>query len=245
MPDGVPRVTAIALDLRVLAAAAGTSLLTGMLFGIVPALHLSRPDLSSVLKHGSRSSAGSLRPRTRSALVVAEVALAVVLLVGAALFIGSFMTLVRIDPGFDPINVLTAQISPRVGTATEEPDFSPAFGDLLQRIATIAGVSHASMVAPGVPLAGNYGTTTLTIPGRNIDLNADPGIGIRYVTSEYHSALKIPLRRGRLFNEHDRKTAPGVVIINESAAKHYFPGEDPIGRTVSLRGDRTVVGDRR
>ena len=242
MPDGVPRVTAIALDLRVMGAAAGLSLLTGILFGIFPALYLSRPDLSSVLKHGSRSSAGSLRQRTRSVLVVAEVALAVVLLVGAALFIGSFMSLVRIDPGFDPRNVLTAQISPRVGTASEEPDFAPAFTDLLERVRRIPGVAHASMVAPGVPLAGNYGRTTLRVHGKNIDLNADSGVGIRYVTPEYHSAMKIPLRSGRLFSEHDRKTAPGVVIINEAAAKHYFPGEDPIGRMVSVRGDRTVVG---
>ena len=242
MPDGVPRVTAIALDLRVMAAAAGLSLLTGILFGILPALHLSKPDLSSVLKHGSRSSAGSVRQRTRSALVVAEVALAVVLLVGAALFIESFRSLVRIDPGFDPRNVLTAQISPRVGAVTEEPDFSPAFTDLLERVRRVPGVAHASMVAPGVPLAGNYGRTTLTVPDRNINLNADSGIGIRYVTPEYHTALKIPLRSGRLFSEHDRKTAPGVVIINEAAGKHYFPGEDPIGRMVSLRGERIIVG---
>ncbi len=114
MPDGVPRVTAIALDLRVMAAAAGLSLLTGILFGILPALHLSKPDLSSVLKHGSRSSAGSLRQRTRSALVVAEVALAVVLLVGAALFIESFRSLARIDPGFDPrTHPHSADLAPR------------------------------------------------------------------------------------------------------------------------------------
>jgi predicted permease len=98
------------------------------------------------------------------------------------------------------------------------------------------------MVAPGVPMAGNYGRTTLTVPGRNIDLNADSGVGIRYVTPEYHSALKIPLRSGRLFSENDRRAAPGVVIINEAAATHYFPGEDPIGRLVSVRGERTIVG---
>ena len=101
MPDNVPRVATIALDLRVLAAAAGLALVTGVLFGILPALQLSRPDLTRVLKDGSRGSVGAGRQRLRSALVVAEVALAVVLLVGAALFIGSFVTLMRIDPGFD------------------------------------------------------------------------------------------------------------------------------------------------
>ncbi|MCA1562498.1 MAG: FtsX-like permease family protein [Acidobacteria bacterium] len=121
MPEGVPRVTAIALDMRVLVAAAGLSLVTGLLFGIFPALQLSKPDLTNALKDGARGSAGAGRQRIRSALVVAEVALAVVLLVGAALFIGSFVTLMRIHPGFDPERVLTAQVSPRL-----EPGFQPA-----------------------------------------------------------------------------------------------------------------------
>ena len=115
MPEGVPRVTGIAIDLRVLLAAAGLSLMTGLLFGILPALQLSKPDLAHALKDGGRGSVGVGRQRLRSILVVAEVALAVVLLVGAALFIGSFVALMRIQPGFDPANVLTAQVTiPRV-----------------------------------------------------------------------------------------------------------------------------------
>ena len=113
MPDGVPRVAAIALNLRVLAAAAGASIVTGVLFGIVPALQTSRPDLTKALKDDSRGSVGAGRRRFRGALVVAEVALAVVLLVGAGLFIGSFVTIMRIDPGFDPTHVLIAQILPK------------------------------------------------------------------------------------------------------------------------------------
>ena len=112
MPEGVPRVTTIALDLRVLAAAACLSLFTGMLFGTLPALQLSKPDLSKRAQERRERGAGTVRQGMRSALVVAEVALAVVLLVGAALFIGSFVSLIRIDPGFNPDNVLTAQVSP-------------------------------------------------------------------------------------------------------------------------------------
>ena len=136
MPEGVPRVARIALDLRVLAAAAGLSLLTGILFGIVPALQLSKPDLTQALKDGARgASAGTGRQRMRSALVVAEVALAVVLLVGAALFIGSFVTLMRIDPGFDPESVLTVLVSPRSEPGKPPPDGAPAYAQIVERSA--------------------------------------------------------------------------------------------------------------
>ena len=244
MPDGVPRVTGIALNMRVLAAAAGLSLVTGVLFGIVPALRLSKPDLSSALKDGARSSGGTGRQRLRSALVVVEVALAVVLLVGAALFIGSFVSLMRIDPGFNSEHVLTAQISPRfeLRSVVEHPaDRGPAFAEMIERIGQIPGVVNASMISGGMPLNGII-TTSMTVPGRPLDLNAAQGVSFRQVTPEYHQALKIPLRRGRLFAATDRKGAANVVIINESAVKTYFPGEDPIGRTVSLDADRTVIG---
>ena len=244
MPDGVPRVTGIALNMRVLAAAAGLSLVTGVLFGIVPALRLSKPDLSSALKDGARSSGGTGRQRLRSALVVVEVALAVVLLVGAALFIGSFVSLMRIDPGFNSEHVLTAQVSPRFelrSVVAHPADRAPAFAEMIERIGQIPGVANASMISGGMPLNGII-TTSMTVPGRPLDLNAAQGVSFRQVTPEYHQALKIPLRRGRLFAATDRKGAANVVIINESAVKTYFPGEDPIGRTVSLDADRTVIG---
>ncbi len=121
IPDGVPRVSKIAIDLRVLGAAALIALVTGTLFGIVPAFQLSRPDLTHALKEGARgASTGRGRRRLRSALVVVEVALAVVLLVGAALFIGSFRTLMHIDPGFNPDHVLTASVQPRIGQSRGE-----------------------------------------------------------------------------------------------------------------------------
>ena len=129
MPDGVPRVAAIAVDLRVLAASAALALITGTLFGIFPALQLSKPDLTAALKEGARgASSGRARQRMRSALVVIEVALAVVLLVGAALFIGSFMSLMRIDPGFESENVLTVQVSPRYPPGPIAPTVNAARG---------------------------------------------------------------------------------------------------------------------
>ena len=242
MPEGVPRITAIGLDLRVLAAAAGLSLVTGILFGIFPALQLSKPDLTQALKDGARgASTGAGRQRLRSALVIAEVALAVVLLVGGALFIGSFMTLMRIDPGFDPAGVLTVQISPRSEPGSPPQDAAPAFAQIVERIAQAPGVLHASMISGGMPLGGSMSVTSITIPGGR-KIENDDGISIRQVTPDYHKALRIPLRSGRLFEASDRKGAADVVIINESAAKKYFPGEDPIGRSARIKGPRTIVG---
>jgi predicted permease len=242
MPDGVPRVTGIALDLRVLSVAAGLAVLTGIAAGLFPALQLSKPDLAGALKAGSRGSAGTMRHRTRSVLVIAEVALAVVLLVAAALFIGSFLSLVRIDPGFDPGNVLTAQISPRIENPLEPPDLSHLFGELLERLEDVPGVAHASMVAHAVPLGGGSGTTTIRIPGKPADPNADDRISIRRVTPGFFQALGIPLKSGRVFTGEDRRTSPAVMIINESAARRYFAGEEPVGRTARIYKDRTIVG---
>jgi putative ABC transport system permease protein len=244
MPEGVPRVAAIALDLRVLAAAAALSIITGILFGIVPSLQLSKPDLTTALKEGSRgASTGGARQRMRSALVVVEVALAVVLLVGAALFIGSFITLMRIDPGFRSDNVLTLQVAPRFppGRIPETVDSAPAFAQIVERIRQAPGVLHAAMISGGMPLSGSMSTTGMTVPGRKVD---DPtGISIRRVTPDYHQALQIPLKQGRLFEATDRAGAANVAIISELAAKVYFPGESPIGRSVKINDvDRTVVG---
>jgi putative ABC transport system permease protein len=241
MPEGVPRITQIALDLRVLAAAAGLSLLTGLLFGIVPALQLSRPDLASALKDGARGSVGAGRRRLRSALVVAEVALAVVLLVGAALFIGSFVTLMRVDPGFDPERVLTVQISPRSEPGKPPPDSVAVFTDLVERISQVPGVAHASLIAGGMPLGGSMSTTDIKVAGRKAEDNE--GVSIRWVTPDYHEALRIALKSGRLFEASDRKGGVPVMIVNEATARKYFPGESAVGRTAIVDDDeRTIVG---
>jgi putative ABC transport system permease protein len=247
MPEGVPRVAAIALDVRVLGAAAVLSVLTGILFGIFPALQLSRPDLTNALKEGTRGGGTSrARQLMRSVLVVSEVALAVVLLVGAALFIGSFVTLIRINPGFDPSNVLTIGISPRVQTGLVKgpaPDNGAFFEQIIERVAQTPGVVHASAISGGMPLGGSMSITTMTVPGKKIEPSADDGISIRRVTPKYHEALRIPLRAGRHFTDLDRKGAPNVVIINESAAKKYFSGENAVGRTVLFgKEEWTVVG---
>jgi len=239
MPEGVPRVAGIALDLRVLGAAAGMSLLTGLLFGIVPALRLSKPDLAQALKDGGRGSVGTGRQRLRSALVVAEIAIAVVLLVGAALFIGSFVALMRVDPGFDPSNVLTVQVTPRWEPGKEGADVTQVYQQILDRLKQAPEVTHAAVIAGGMPLSGAMMSTTMTIPGAK---GPGEGISFRNVSADYHRALRIPLRAGRYFEDSDRKGTAQVMLINESAATTYFPGESPIGRSVDLNGVRTIVG---
>ena len=242
MPEGVPRVSSIALDLRVMGATAMLSVVTGMLFGIVPSLQLSRPDLANALKEGTRSAGASrARQRMRSVLVVAEVALAVVLLVGAALFIGSFMTLMRINPGFDPANVLTISLTPRISPDGPPTDYSASYQQIVERVAQTPGVLHASAISGGMPLGGSMSSTTITIPGKTFEDNE--GISIRRVTPEYHRALRIPLRSGRYFEATDRQGSGNVLIINEAAARKYFAGENPLGRSVTLQNaERTIVG---
>jgi putative ABC transport system permease protein len=246
MPEGVPRLSAIALDLRVLGAAAALSVVTGLVFGLFPALQLSKPDLNQALREGGRSaSAGGARQRVRSALVVVEVALAVILLVGAALFIGSFRTLMKIDPGFDPENVLTLSIVPQLerrGGVGDVPDYGPQLQQVVERIAQAPGVREAAAISGGMPLGGSMSITTLGIPGRELS-RADAAISIRRVTPDYHEALGMPLRAGRYFTVADRQGAAPVIVINESAARKYFPGESAVGRTVNVnKGDRTIVG---
>ena len=245
MPEGVPRITHIAIDLRVLAAAAGLSIVTGALFGIFPALQLSRPDLTNALKDGARgASTGGARQRMRSALVVAEVALAVILLVGAALFIGSFRTLMKINPGFDTGNLLTVALQPRLDRSRADarlPDVGPQIQQIVERVQQVRGVRYAGAISGGMPLGGSMSITTITIPGKTLE-RPDNGISIRRVTHDYHEAMGMQLREGRYFEATDRKGSGDVVIINESAAKKYFPGESAIGKQVGINGTRTIVG---
>ena len=244
MPEDLPRMTAIGLDGRVLFVSSAISVVTAALFGLVPAIRSSALDLSAALKDGTRTVSGSGHHRLRNALVVVELALSLVLLVGAALFIGSFMSILRVDPGFDSTNVLVAQITPRLESRTQPRSVSPALSEIAERAAQIPGVARAAVVYTGVPLTGYVTKTTISISGRDIrELNPDgAGISIRQVTPDYHQVLKIPLRAGRLFNRQDRQGGLAVAIINESAAHKFFPGVDPIGQVVGLHQNVTIVG---
>jgi len=240
MPDGVPRVTTIALDLRVLATAVAVSVGTGLLSGIGPALQAARPDLSRAMRDTGRSGELPRRQRLRNALVVAEVSLAVVLLVGAALFIGSFVALMRIDPGFETTHVLTAQISPRVASVSAPADRSAALAEVVDRVGALPGVEHAALLLGQLPLTDGIRSTSFPLPDGRI-----ASVSIKSVSPAYHAALRIPLRRGRFFTAADRAGAPPVIILNESATATYLSGVDPIGRTFNGATIVGVVGDVR
>jgi predicted permease len=240
MPDDVPRVTTIALDLRVLATAVAVSMATGLLSGIGPALQAARPDLSRAMRDSGRSGNSPVRHRLRNALVVAEVSLAVVLLVGAALFIGSFVAMMRIDPGFDTANVLTAQIAPRVESVSAPADRTPSLAELVDRVGSLPGVEHAALLLGQLPLTDGIRSTSFPLPDGKI-----ARLSIKSVSPAYHAVLRIPLRRGRFFTTADRTGAPSVIILNETAVAAYFPGEDPIGRTFKGATIVGVVGDVR
>jgi putative ABC transport system permease protein len=240
MPDGVPRVTTIALDLRVLVTAVAVSVVTGLLSGIAPALQVAQPDLSRAMRDTGRSGESPLRRRLRNALVVAEVSLAVVLLVGAALFIGSFVTLMRIDPGFDTTNVLTAQIAPRIASVSAPADRTSEMTQMVEQVRTVPGVEHAALIFGQLPLTDGIRSASFKRPDGTV-----ARVSIKSVSPDYHAVLRIPLRRGRFFNDTDRAGAPPVIILNEAAVAAYFPTEDPIGRTFNAATIVGVVGDVR
>jgi putative ABC transport system permease protein len=249
LPSGLPRISAIAMDARVLSVAVAAAVVTGLLFGSVPALHSARPDLTSALKDGGRSqTAGTAGQRLRSALVVGEVALAVVLLVGAGLFAGSFVRLMRIDPGFDYHDVIALNIGLRMLPGEKFDDsFAARNGDyarqVLDAVARAPGVQMAAEVNGGVPLTGSWSRTRVSLPGRGELKDDGDEIDKRDATPGYLELLRIPLRRGRTIAATDTKGAQPVVVINEAAARRYWPGADPLGQHVTIDStDRVVVG---
>ena len=247
LPSGLPRVANIGLDYRVLFAAISAATLTGIFFGIVPAFQSSRPDLTNALKDSGRSNtAGAGSQLARSALVVSEVALAVVLLVGAGLFIGSFARLMNVNLGLDYHNVLALNVGVRV----QGNDFNDALKrggpyskQMLEAVSRVPGVVAAAGVSGGLPLTGNWSRTNIELPGKPKLTGDDDSIDRRTVSAGYHETLKIPLQRGRYLTEQDRAGAPLVVVVNEAAARKYWPGEDAIGQRANINGkEYTVVG---
>ena len=249
LPADLPRVTTIGIDIRVLAAAVGAAVVTGIVFGIAPALQSAKPDLVGSLKEGGRSSTAGRRAQTmRSVLVVGEVALAVILLVGAGLFTGSFVHLMRVDPGFDYHDVLALNISLRMMPGQKfDADFaarSAAYAQqVIEAVSRVPGVQAVGAVGGGLPLTGSWSRTGVTLPGRGKLEGDGDDIDRRSVTSNYLELLRIPLLKGRYLTGDDRAGSPLVAVINDAAAQKYWPGQDPIGQHLTMNEkDLTVVG---
>jgi predicted permease len=240
--ESLARVATVGIDARVLAVAALAALATGLISGITPALQGSSPALSTALTQSTRGGGtGRGRRRVRAALVIAEVALAVVLLVGASLFIGSFVNVMRVDPGFRSDAVLTAQIVPPNAFGSQAPDLRPAFADIVDRARRLPGVVDAAVASPGIPFRIQLWIDALRAPGQPLDPSM--AVSAKAVTAGYHRTLAIPLRNGRYFTDDDRDGAEAVVILSEAAARMPFAGDDPLGRVVDVAGrERRVVG---
>jgi predicted permease len=205
----------------------------GLLFGLLPALRATRADLTRDLKEGSAAAGSGRRVgASRRSLVVAEVALALVLLAGSGLMIRSLANLLNVDPGFDSRNVLTLRLSVPAGDVA--PDSMPGFYEQLQ--STIAAVPGVQQVALGdcPPLNNGCNGTIMTFADRPQSSSGNAQVGVHWVSPSWFSTMRVPLKRGRLFNDTDRLGTPKVVLINEAAARVYFKDENPIGKKVAV-----------
>jgi predicted permease len=236
---GLPRIgetgAGVTLDWRVLAFTVGVSLLTGVLFGLVPALNASRADLGVVLKESSsRSGTGARQQRTRSLLVIAETALALILLVGAALLVRTAIALRAVDPGFDATNILTLRMSLADARFTTSASVEQIVRTGVERLRTVPGVLSASATCC-VPLDGGY-SLPFIIVGRPLEQGPFHGGGSWLTISPgYFDVFRIPILRGRAFTDRDTSTSPPVVVINEAMARQFWPTGDPLN-------DRLIIG---
>jgi putative ABC transport system permease protein len=239
---GLPRIgengELVGLDWRVVVFTVGVSLATGIIFGLIPALQSSKTDLTTTLKESSgRAGTGFRQNKIRSMLVVIEVALALVLLIGSALLIRTAMALGRVDPGFDTHNVLTLKMSMKGKQFEKAEAVEQVVRNGVERLKQIPGVVEASATCC-VPLQGGYGLP-FRIVGRPLAADSQGpyhgGAGWMTVSPGYFEVFKIPVKRGRTFNERDTSTSTPVVIINEAMAKQYWPKADPLT-------DRLLIG---
>jgi predicted permease len=235
LPAALPRAEQVGLDPHVLIFTAGISLLAGVFFGLAPALKTSQPDLHATLKQGGRGASGS-RHRTQDIFVVGEMALALVLLIGAGLTIRSLAKLWSVDPGFAPHNVLTFGLSLPPTLIGASPDaIRSAFREFDSKLASIPGVQAVSQTWGAVPLSGDdeqlFWLEGQPKPANENDMNW----AIDYIVEpDYLKAMGIPLQRGRFFTPQDNEHSPFVVVVDEVFAQKYFPNQDPIGKRINL-----------
>jgi putative ABC transport system permease protein len=241
-PDNLPRAYDIRLDIPVAGFTLLVSLLTGIVFGLLPALQSSKINLSVTLKEGGRDDAGLLRRRLRGFLIVGEVALAFVLLIGAGLLIRSFSRLTEVDPGIDPRGVLTMDILLPPAKYISDGRSIAFFQQTLERVRALPGVEAAAAVYP-VPLSGAHASGGFDIEGRSSPTAQTFNAGFRLISPDFFKTFRVPLVNGRLLAESDGAKAPHVAVINESLARKYFANEDPLGKRIIYGGStRVIVG---
>jgi putative ABC transport system permease protein len=237
-PDTLPRVREIAVDPGMTGFTLLISVVTGVLFGLVPALQISRSAFADALKESGRTSAGLHRSRLRSALVISEVALSLVLLIGAGLMIRSFAKLNQIDPGFNPSRLLTLRVTLLPNKYREDERVAQFYAQLLEGAATTPGIVSVGAISY-LPVTGGITNDYFTIEGRPpVAKEAQPIAEYRVVTPHYFEAMGIPPLAGRDVAETDTKQTPNVVVINDAFARQHFAGENPLGQRIKLQGQQ-------
>jgi putative ABC transport system permease protein len=232
VPQNIPRISNIQLDASVLGFTLLASLATGVIFGLVPAWQASHVDLNSALKSGTRTGGGGEgKGRVRNALIMAEVALALVLLISAGLLIQSFARLGQVQTGVRTERLLTARFSlPEVAYPKNE-NITAFLDQLLPRIRSLPGVESASTIVP-LPLSGSNMVTSFDIEERPLQDGQRPGAPVRMISTDYFKTMGIPLRQGRVFDEREQIDSAPVVIVNERFANKYFPGQNVVGKRI-------------
>jgi putative ABC transport system permease protein len=244
-PEQLPRLQAVSVDGRILFFTLGVTLLTGVLFGLAPALQAGQFNLNALLKEGGRG--GGQRRRLRDALVIIEVALALALLAGAGLLIRSFWKLQQTDPGFNPDRVLTASISLPGARYGDAPKVAAFQQRLLERIAALPGAQSAGLTSD-LPWTGYDENAGFAIEGKTFPPNDGPSARYHFVSSDYFRTIGVPLIAGRFFNADDRQDTQPVVLINRAMAERYWPGESAVGKRFTFSSQPkekdwfTVVG---
>jgi putative ABC transport system permease protein len=234
LPGDFPRLNEIHMDLRVLAFTFAASVLTGILFGLVPALQISRPDVQESIRETGRGVSGNRRQsRFRQALIVVEVAMSVVLLVGAGLLFRSFMRLQSVDTGFNSEKVLTARLTPSGTNYANQSDYDRFYTQVLDKVSAIPGVQDAGVINT-LPLDKGP-TTGFRVDGRPITTpDKWPGANYRAVSPNYFRSMGIPVLQGRAYTDRDNQTAPRVMVVNQKVADEEFGGENPIGKRITF-----------
>jgi putative ABC transport system permease protein len=245
-PAGIPRVEDVGIDVGVLGFTFVLAVATGLLFGVAPAMELSRPDLNRSLKEGGRTgSVGRGRQRFRDALAVSQMAFSVVLLIGAVLLVRSFIELRRVDLGFKPESALTFRVVTPTATYAQNDNVIAFHRTFRQRLAELPGVQLVGATRI-LPLSGTIGDWSITIENRVSAPNENPNGDWQVVTPNYFESMGMRLVKGRTFTEADNETAPVVAVINEAMAKKYWPNRDPIGQRFHIGNQDqpwiTIVG---
>ena len=237
LPPDLPRLANIAMDWRVLGTSAAIAVVTGIAFGLAPIFYSSKAIDRTLRQNGRSETPSQRRQVLRTSLLVTEVAITVVLLVGASLFLTSFARLMRVDIGLDHRNVVTVNLRPETA-----PDNAARVTVLIERIRRLPSVQATGLAIDNVPFSLRVSSAPFGIPDRKLQPGQPGGMSVAQVSEDYFSTLGVRLVEGRFFSAADSQTSAPVAILNQSAAKLYFPNENPIGARVSLRGDRMVVG---